>query len=112
MIKILINKLKILFLIVIYGLLSSSCSTVQKAFDPQRKNSSDEFLIEKKSPLSMPSDFEKLPLPQNKQTDDQNQSDDIETLITNSDLDNNENKSIDNGSKELEESIIDKIKSN
>ena len=112
MIKILINKLKILFLIVIYGLLFSSCSTVQKAFDPERKNSSDEFLIEKKSPLSMPSDFEKLPLPQNKQTDDQNQSDDIETLITNSDLDKNENKSIDNASKELEESIIDKIKSN
>ena len=112
MINILMNKLKILFLIVIYGLLSSSCSSVQKAFDPERKNSSDEFLIEKKSPLSMPSDFEKLPLPQNKQTDDQNQSDDIETLITNSDLDNNENKSIDNGSKELEESIIDKIKSN
>ena len=112
MIKILINKLKILFLIVIYGLLSSSCSTVQKAFDPERKNSSDEFLIEKKSPLSMPSDFEKLPLPQNKQTDDQNQSDDIETLITNSQADNNENKSIDNASKELEESIIDKIKSN
>ena len=60
----------------------------------------------------MPTDFEKLPLPQNKQTDDQNQSDDIETLITNSDVDNNENKSIDNASKELEESIIDKIKSN
>ena len=112
MIKILINKLKILFLILIYGLISSSCSTVQKAFDPERKNSSDEFLIAKKSPLSMPTDFEKLPLPQNKQTDDQNQSDDIETLITNSQLDNNENKSIDSASKELEESIIDKIKSN
>ena len=112
MIKKLINKLKILFLIVIYGLLSSSCSTVQKAFDPERKNSSDEFLIEKKSPLSMPPDFEKLPLPQNKQIDDQNQSEDIETLIKNSDVDNNENKSIDNASKELEESIIDKIKSN
>ena len=112
MIKILINKLKILFLIVIYGLLSSSCSTVQKAFDPERKNSSDEFLIEKKSPLSMPSDFEKLPLPQNKQADDQNQSDDIETLITNSQLDNSENKSTENAGKELEKSIIEKIKSN
>ena len=112
MIKILINKLKILFLIVIYGLLSSSCSTVQKAFDPERKNSSDEFLIKKKSPLSMPPDFEKLPLPQNKKTDDQNQSDDIETLITNSDLDNNENELIDNAGKELEWLIIDKIKSN
>ena len=99
-------------MIVIYGLLFSSCSSVQKAFDPQRKNSSDEFLIEKKSPLSMPSDFEKLPIPQNKQTDDQNQSNGIETLITNSQVDNNENKSIDNASKKLEESIIDKIKSN
>ena len=112
MIKILINKLKILFLIIIYGLLSSSCSSVQKAFEPGRKNSSEEFLIEKKSPLSMPTDFEKLPLPQNEQTDDQNQSDDIETLISNSELDNNENKSIENTSKELEESIIDKIKNN
>ena len=112
MIKILINKFKILFLIVIYGLLFSSCSTVQKAFDPERKNSSDEFLIEKKSPLSMPSDFEKLPIPQNKKTVDQNQSEDIETLITNSQLDNNENKLIENTDKELEEYIIDKIKSN
>ena len=112
MIKILINKFKILFLIVIYGLLFSSCSTVQKAFDPERKNSSEEFLIEKKSPLSMPTDFDKLPLPENELTDDQNQSDDIETLITNSQADNNENKSIENKGKELEESIIDKIKSN
>ena len=112
MIKTLINKSKILFFIIIYALLSSSCSTVQTAFDPQRKNSSDEFLIEKKSPLSMPADFEKLPLPQNKQTHDQNRSDDIETLITNSQVDNNEKISIDNGSEELEDSIIDKIKSN
>ena len=112
MIKKLINKLKILFLIVIYGLLSSSCSTVQKAFDPERKNSSDEFLIEKKSPLSMPPDFEELPLPQNKQQDDQNQSDDIEVLITNSEGDNNENKLLDNVNKELEDFISDKIKSN
>ena len=60
----------------------------------------------------MPTDFEKLPLPQNQETNDQNQSDDIETLISNSELDNNENKSIENTSKELEESIIDKIKNN
>ena len=99
-------------MITIFGLLSSSCSSVQKAFDPERKNSSDEFLIEKKSPLSMPTDFEKLPLPQNKQTDDQNQSEDLETLITNSQLDNNDNKSTDKAGKELEELIIDKIKSN
>ena len=110
MIKLLINKFKILFLIIIYGLIFSSCSTVQKAFDPE-KNNSDEFLIEKKSPLSMPTDFEKLPLPQNGQTDNQNQSKDIENLITNSQVENNENKSIENTSKELEKSIIDKIKS-
>jgi len=111
MMMILINKFKILFMITIFGLLFSGCSSVQKSFDPERKNSSDEFLIEKKSPLSMPPDFEKLPLPQNKQTNDQNQSDDIETLITNSKVNNNEKK-IGNTDKQLEESIIDKIKSN
>ena len=102
-------KIIILFKII---LLITSCGTIKEGFTNQKKNSSDEFLVEKKSPLSMPTDFEKLPLPQNEQTDDQNQSDDIETLIINSELDNSENKSIDNASKELEESIIDKIKSN
>ena len=59
MIKII--KLSI-FLILITTLLSN-CGSVQKAFDPQNKNTSEEFLVEKKSRLSIPPSFEELPVP-------------------------------------------------
>ena len=73
-----IKKYKFLIFIGIISLFFSSCSTVQKAFDPQRKNSSEEFLVEKKSPLSMPPDFNELPVPQNKNEDDKDQNKNIE----------------------------------
>ena len=55
-----INKI-ITFLITI--LILSSCSTVQEGFSSQKKKSVDEFLVEKKSPLVMPPDFDELPMP-------------------------------------------------
>ena len=36
---------------------------MKKGFESQRKNSTDEFLVEKKSPLVMPPDFDELPIP-------------------------------------------------
>ena len=60
----------------------SSCGSVQKAFDPQNKNTSEEFLVEKKSPLSMPPSFEELPVPSNEKVDKESQINNIESLIT------------------------------
>ena len=45
-------------------LILNSCGTVKEGFSSQKKNSIDEFLVEKKSPLVMPPDFNELPLPQ------------------------------------------------
>ena len=42
----------------------TSCGVVKEGFSNQKKNNSDEFLVEKKSPLVMPPDYNKLPLPQ------------------------------------------------
>ena len=42
-----------------------SCGTVKESFVNQKKNSSDEFLVEKKSPLVMPPNFNELPTPTN-----------------------------------------------
>ena len=42
-------------------LLIFSCGTVKEGFSTQKKNSADEFLVEKKSPLVMPPDFDDLP---------------------------------------------------
>ena len=101
-----INKL-ILFLMI--GFVFTNCNTVQKAFDPERKNSSEEFLVEKKSPLSMPPDFDKLPVPK---TNDEIEpkSDDIKSLITENDKDQKTETEI--SDKGVTQFILDKINNN
>ena len=106
----LIKKYKFLILIGIISLLFSSCGSVQKAFDPQRKNSSEEFLVEKKSPLSMPPDFDELPVPQNTNKDDKDQSKDIQLLITKNDKNKNQSTEIESSDKDFLKLILDKIK--
>jgi|TARA_Y100000389_G_C17157464_1_gene362672 hypothetical protein len=108
----LIKKYKFLILIGIASLFFSSCSTVKKAFDPQRKNSSEEFLVEKKSPLSMPPDFDELPVPQNNNKDNKDQSKDIELLITENDKSKNPSTELESSDKDFLKLILDKIKKN
>ena len=105
-----IEKIKLLLLIIISTILLSNCSSVQKAFDPQNKNTSEEFLIEKKSPLSMPPSFEELPVPSNEKVDKESQINNIESLIT----ENNDDKKLEptESYKDFEQSILDKIKNN
>ena len=108
-----IKKYKFLIFVAIIGLFFSSCSTVQKAFDPQRKNSSEEFLVEKKSPLSMPPDFDELPVPQNNQNnneDNQDQNKDIQLLITENNKSQTQSTEVENSDKEFIKLILDKIK--
>tara|TARA_Y100000389_G_C17174740_1_gene370917 strand:+ start:258 stop:587 length:330 start_codon:yes stop_codon:yes gene_type:complete len=108
----LIKKYKFLILIGIVSLVLSNCSTVKKAFDPQRKNSSEEFLVEKKSPLSMPPDFDILPVPENNNEDNQDQSKDIELLISENEKGNNQSIEIKSPDTDFEKLILDKIKNN
>ena len=105
-----IKNIKFSFLIIISTILLSSCSSVQKAFDPQNKNSSEEFLVEKKSPLSMPPGFEELPVPSNEKVDKESQTNNIESLITKKN-DNEKSENIESD-KDFEQSILDKIKNN
>jgi hypothetical protein len=39
---------------------------MKSAFENQKKNNTDEFLVEKKSPLVMPPDFNELPFQKKK----------------------------------------------
>ena len=41
----------------------TSCGTIKEGLSMQKKDNSDEFLVEKKSPLLMPPDFDELPVP-------------------------------------------------
>jgi len=78
------------------SLLISSCNTLKKAFDPERKNSSEEFLVEKKSPLSMPPKFDELPVPKSNEQIYQDQTEDIEELIIEKNLSKKELEETDN----------------
>ena len=105
-----IKNIKFSLLIILSTILLSNCSSVQKAFDPQNKNTSEEFLVEKKSPLSMPPSFEELPVPSNEKVDKESQINNIESLIT--EKNNKEKLETDESDKNFEQSIIDKIKNN
>ena len=105
-----IKNIKFLLLIILSGILLTNCGSVKKAFDPQNKNTSEEFLVEKKSPLSMPPSFEELPIPLNEKVDIENQTNNIESLIT--EKNENEKLETDESDKDFEQSILDKIKNN
>ena len=64
------KKIKSFTLILVISILVGNCSTVKEGFINDKKKGTDEFLVEKKQPLTMPPNFEKLPLP-NTTLDDQ-----------------------------------------
>ena len=107
-----IDKYSSLILILVMAVLFSGCSSVKSAFDSGRKNGSEEFLVEKKSPLSMPPDFDELPVPQTNKEEKIDQDKDIELLIT-KDVTNQDNTDqINNSDEEFLKLILDKIRNN
>ena len=106
MIKFLRNFIVICFLIFLH-----SCSTVKEGFSNQKKSSKDEFLVEKKSPLIMPPDYDELPAPNLNENDKDEDNEKLKKLIVKSENQITETKESIPSNTSLEESIIDKIKS-
>ena len=87
----------------------SSCGSLREGFSNQKKNNSDEFLVEKKSPLVMPPDYNELPIPNEEKEEEQ--TNEIKSLISKSK--NGETKeNIDEKNSSFESSILKKIKNN
>ena len=100
------KKFNLLFILGIALIILSGCNTVKKGFQNPKKNSSDEFLVEKKSPLVMPPEFNELPIPNQNEDTNQKQKNNIKNLIT----DNNGNTNQEISNSDLEGSILSKIK--
>ena len=90
-------------------LLFSSCSSLKEGFVNQKKNNSDEFLVEKKSPLVMPPDYNELPIPNEENIN--KESNEIQSLISKSKSGEIE-ENFDEKSSSFEGSILEKIKNN
>ncbi len=99
-----INLFALIFLL-------SSCENVKKGLG-MKKDVPDEFLIEKRNPLTMPPNFDLLPpdsINQNNQKDEKDNLKDIFNKNLGKDKKDTEiNKGTDSGS--LEKSILEKIK--
>ena len=113
------NKLTI-FIIILFSILLYACESAKNAIEgKKRSEQSDEFLVEKKTPLAMPPDFEKLPAPGNQEVSPEtfSENNELKDLLNIEDCDtsvniegcdtsvlNNSNKS-----SSIESSIIEKI---
>jgi PBP1b-binding outer membrane lipoprotein LpoB len=97
------------YILIAIAVLFSSCSSLKEGFTNQKKNNSDEFLVEKKSPLVMPPDYNELPIPSEENIS--KQSNEIKSLISkskNGEIEEN----FDEKSSSFEGSILEKIKNN
>mgnify|MGYP001170241493 CR=1 FL=1 len=105
------KKIKIICFLIFFASFIYSCTTMNKGFESQRKKSTDEFLVEKKQPLVMPPDFEKLPIPEENQTNSkQEKINQIEELIVTDNSTNTNTKKSSTSSQKTENFILDKIK--
>ena len=97
------------YILIAIAVLFSSCSSLKEGFTSQKKNNSDEFLVEKKSPLVMPPDYNELPIPNEENIN--KESNEIQSLISKSKSGEIE-ENFDKKSSSFEGSILEKIKNN
>jgi len=104
------KKINIITIILLSAFLLG-CQSVQKSLTTKKKSSSDEFLVEKKSPLIMPPSYNELPIPKSEIEQEEKNSDqiDIKSLIINKEPEIiKDDKKIESNSS-IEESILKKI---
>ena len=103
------NPLITSFLILLF---LNSCGTVAEGLGGSKKKGSDEFLVEKKSPLVLPPSFGELPEPGKEPEKniilDKKDTSDIEDIINQSSSTSTSKKS-DDTKNSIEQSIIKKI---
>ena len=90
----------------------TSCGTLKEGFSNQKKNNNDEFLVEKKSPLIMPPDYNDLPIPNSESNQASSEENSIKNLVTNEEKNTNTSNANSSESTGLEESLLEKIKNN
>ena len=104
-----IFKITIYLSLILIGL--SGCQKLKDGLEGNKKSkSAEEFLINKKSPLVMPPDYSKLPLPNNTKEEKRSSQDfDLKKILENNSSGENEQTQT---NQSFQESIIEKIKKN
>ena len=88
-------------------LILTSCQSVVDGISMNKKNNTDQFLIEKKSPLVLPPDFDELPEPASEAKSSEEDEFDIKNVLGQTST-SDENKKTDSSS--IKNTIMKKIK--
>ena len=106
-------KFKKIIILLFSVLFLFSCSNAKDALQgKKRSENSDEFLIEKKNPLTVPPDIDELPVPldQEEQSQIENQDDiQIKQVLNVDENKDSNNESNNENQNSLEKSILEKI---
>ena len=100
------NFYKFIYLFLI-ALIFTSCQSIVDGISMKKKCSSDQFLIEKKSPLVLPPDFDELPEPASEAKSSEEEEFDIKNVLGQTSA-SDENKKTDSSS--IKNTIMKKIK--
>jgi len=107
------NKyIKLIFIFVITFFLSS-CGGAKDFLTNAKKSGGDEFLVEKKQPLTMPPNFEDIPVPMSEEQEEISEEEEmsqVEIADMLKELDDENSQSTEEISGNLENSILKKIK--
>ena len=101
-----------IYLILLMMLVTASCQSFKNAVSGVKQENSDEFLVQKKNPLTLPPDFTDLPVPfdESPKTTEVQIEDDIEKLLG---IENNTKSSNEeSNSSSIESFVLKKIKEN
>ena len=98
------------FLLLTLFYILSACQSMEDALTLKKKNNTDEFLVEKKSPLVLPPNYGELPLPGEEISEEKkDENNEIQVTLNNEEIKINE--TIENSSpSSLEKSVLEKIK--
>ena len=104
------KKIKFIFSYFIFLALLNSCGSLSdagKVLRNEKTRTTDEFLVKKKEPLTLPPDFNEIPQPGSDKNSSKINDNKIKKILKKSDF---ETKTLKGKSSSTEESILNRIK--
>ena len=99
--------IKIIISFSLIFVLFTSCQSLKRTLSMQKKESVDEFLIQKKNPLTLPPEFSELPKPKDELNAEELEDENLDLTEV---LGKSESKDVSDSTSEIEKSISNILK--
>ena len=99
--------IKIIISFSLIFVLFTSCQSLKRTLSMQKKESVDEFLIQKKNPLTLPPEFSELPKPKDELNTEELEDENLDLTQV---LGKSESKDVTDSTSEIEKSISNILK--